>query len=142
MLATGKEGSSYKVINGVVKGRSSSIWFTNMDNPKRHSEIPLYKRYSPEEYPTYVNFDGIEVGKTAEIPSDYAGAMGVPITFLDKYNPQQFEILGSSRTLGTPMSEIAEKGTYVQGGPRFYLPNGDGTYRRQYDRIVIRNKRL
>jgi hypothetical protein len=68
--------------------------------------------------------------------------MGVPITFLDKYNPDQFEILGNSRELGTPMSSIAEKGTYAQGGPRFYLPSSDGTYRRLYDRIVIRNKRL
>jgi hypothetical protein len=68
--------------------------------------------------------------------------MGVPITFLDKYSPAQFDILGSSKTLGRPMSEIAKKGTYQQGGPRFYLPNGDGTYRRMYDRIVIRKKQL
>lgn len=94
MIATGKEGSSYKIVNGIVKGRSSSIWFTNMDNPKRHEEITLYKKYSPATYPTYDNYDAIEVGKVAEIPVDYAGAMGVPITFLDKYNPEQFEILG------------------------------------------------
>ena len=102
----------------------------------------LYKTYSPEKYPTYVNFDAIEVGKTKEIPMDYEGAMGVPITFMDKYNPDQFEILGSSRTLGKRMSEIAEKGTYSQGGPRFYLDNGDGTYRRLYDRLVVKNKKV
>ena len=68
------------------------------------------------------------------------GAMGVPLTFLDKYNPQQFEIIGSSRTLGKPMAEVAQKGTYSQGGPRFYLANGDGSFRRLYDRIVIRRK--
>ena len=73
-----------------------------------------------------------------DIPCDYFGPMSVPVTFLDKFNPKQFEILGSSRTLGKPMSEVAEKGTYLQGGPRFYLPIGDGTYRRLYDRIVIR----
>jgi hypothetical protein len=67
--------------------------------------------------------------------------MGVPISFLDKYNPEQFEILGSSRELGVPMSTVAEKDTYVQGGPRFYIPNGDGTYRRMYDRIVIKLKK-
>ena len=64
--------------------------------------------------------------------------MGVPITFLDKYNPDQFEILGSSMTLGVPMSEAATKGSYAQVGPRFYIDNGDGSYRRMYDRIVIR----
>jgi len=67
--------------------------------------------------------------------------MGVPVTFLDKHNPEQFEILGSSRTLGVPMSEVAKKGTYLQGGPRFYIANGDGTYRRMYDRIVIRHRK-
>jgi len=59
---------------------------------------------------------------------------------LDKYNPDQFEILGTSLQLGTPMSEIAEKGTYPAGGPRFYLSNGDGTYRRTYERIAIRKR--
>jgi hypothetical protein len=69
---------------------------------------------------------------------DYDGPMGVPITFLDKYNPEQFEILGSSRRLSERMSNYAVRGTYMQGGPRFYVPEGDGTHRRLYDRIVIR----
>jgi hypothetical protein len=68
------------------------------------------------------------------------GAMGVPVTFLDHYNPDQFEILGSSRTLARPMSEVAKKGAFQQGGPRFYLAKGDGTYRRMYERLVIRNR--
>jgi hypothetical protein len=119
----------------------NACWFTNLDIAKRHEEMILYKKYKPEEYPTYSNYDGIEVGKTSDIPIDYAGAMGVPLTFLDKYNPDQFEIIGSSRTLGKPMSEVAKKGTYSQGGPRFYLSNGDGRYRRLYDRIVIKNKK-
>lgn len=116
----------------------NACWYTNLDISKRHEEIILYKKYTPEEYPVYANYDAIEVGQVKDIPCDYFGAMGVPVTFLDKFNPNQFEILGSSRTLGKPMSEIAEKGTYLQGGPRFYLPNEDGTYRRLYDRIVIR----
>lgn len=120
----------------------NACWFTNLDISKRHEDMVLYKSYSPAEYPTYANFDGIEVGRTEHIPADYTGAMGVPITFLDKYNPDQFEIIGNSRELGVPMSSIAEKGTFAQGGPRFYLANGDGTYRRMYDRLVIRNKRL
>lgn len=117
-------------------------WFTNLDYQERHEDLALYSSYSRDRYPTYANYDAIEVSKTRDIPVDYDGAMGVPITFLDKYNPDQFEILGSSRTLGRPMSKVAKKGTYVQGGPRFYLANGDGTYRRMYDRLVIRNKRL
>ncbi len=69
-------------------------WFTNLDIRKRHENISLYMEYSPELYPRYDNYDAIEVSKTAEIPKDYFGVMGVPITFLDKYNPDQFEILG------------------------------------------------
>ena len=69
-------------------------WFTNLDHKKRHEELILYKNYTPEEYPKYDNYDAIEVKKTAEIPMNYNGVMGVPITFLDKYNPEQFEILG------------------------------------------------
>lgn len=68
-------------------------WYTNLDHSKRHEDLILYKNYSEEEYPTYDNYDAIEVGKVSEIPCDYYGTMGVPITFLDKYNPEQFEIL-------------------------------------------------
>jgi hypothetical protein len=120
----------------------NACWFTNLDIAKRHEEFIPYRTYDPETYPTYANYDAIEVGRTLDIPGDYAGAMGVPITFLATHNPDQFEILGNSRELGARMSTIAAKGTFQQGGPRFYLPNGDGTYRRMFDRIVIRNKQL
>lgn len=130
-----QDGNKYVRVKGVR-------WFTNLDYPGRHEDLDLRMRFAPSAYPKYANFDAIDVSKTMHIPVDYAGAMGVPITFLDKYNPSQFEILGSSKTLGRSMSEIAAKGTYQQGGPRFYLPNGDGTFRRMYDRIVIRNKQL
>ncbi len=72
---------------------SGVVWFTNLDIKKRHEILDLYKKYTPEEYPKYDNYDAIEVCPTANIPKDYAGAMGVPITFLDKHNPDQFEIL-------------------------------------------------
>ena len=68
-------------------------WFTNLEHDKRHEKIDLYKHYSPEEYPKYDNYDAIEVSKTCKIPMDYDGVMGVPITFLDKYCPEQFEII-------------------------------------------------
>ena len=119
---------------------SGVMWFTNMDYPERHTDIELYKTYTPEEYPLYVNYDAIEVRKTAEIPCDYDGMMGVPITFLDKYNPDQFEIIGLSLLVARPMSNYAKEGSYVKGGPAFYLKNSEGTYDRLYARIVIRRK--
>lgn len=99
-------------------------WYTNLDHDRRHEELVLYKRYhgNEDEYPRYANYDAIEVGKVADIPCDYFEEMGVPITYLDKHNPEQFEIIGASRWMGRPMSEIAPKGTYVSGGVRFYLP--------------------
>ena len=72
---------------------STSCWFTNLEVEKHNQELVLYKRYSPEEYPTYDNYDAIEVKTYTEIPEDYFGVMGVPVTFLDKYNPEQFEII-------------------------------------------------
>lgn len=72
---------------------SGVMWFTNLDHDKRHEKIDLYKHYNPVEYPKYDNYDAIEVSKTCEIPMDYDGVMGVPITFLDKYCPEQFEIV-------------------------------------------------
>ena len=96
LLANKKEGSAYKIVDGILKGRSQAIWFTNLDIRKRHEELILYKKYTPEEYPKYDNYDAIEVSKVAEIPEDYDGVMGVPISFLDKYNPKQFELLGSA----------------------------------------------
>lgn len=84
--------NGFKYIN--VKGVR---WFTNIDYEQRHEDLILYRTYTPEEYPKYDNYDAIEVGKTADIPCDYYGVMGVPITFLDKFNPDQFIILGDSR---------------------------------------------
>ncbi|MBE6341636.1 MAG: modification methylase [Bacteroidales bacterium] len=97
-------------------------WFTNLDNSKRHEELDLYKHYTPEEYPKYDNYDAINVDKTADIPMDYNGIMGVPITFLDKYCPEQFEIIGNE------YDQNIEKG-------RCYI-NG----KRMYSRIFIRRK--
>ena len=68
-------------------------WFTNLDIDKRHEDLLLHKKYNSEEYPKYDNYDAINVDKTKDIPVDYAGHIGVPVTFLDKYNPDQFEIV-------------------------------------------------
>lgn len=93
------EGKTEKVIDGQKLINVPSIWFTNLDIKKRHEELVLYKHYTPEEYPKYDNYDAINVDKVSDIPCDYfpsencSGNMGVPITFLDKYNPEQFEIV-------------------------------------------------
>jgi len=96
LVSTKQEGSGYKIVNGIVKGRAQAIWFTNLDLQKRHEKFTLYKKYSAKEFPKYDNYDAIEVSKVVEIPMDYDGIMGVPISFLDKYNPEQFEIVGSA----------------------------------------------
>lgn len=99
-------------------------WFTNLDIQKRHEDIDLYKFYTPDEYPMYDSCEAVNVAKVSEIPLDYKGAMGVPITFLDKYNPDQFEILGLDD----------DKVEWRGKGPEL---NGKVIYRR----IIIRNKK-
>jgi hypothetical protein len=74
----------------------NTCWFTNLDHKKRHEDLILYKTYNKKEYPKYDNYDAINVNKTKDIPMDYKGVMGVPITFLDKFNPDQFEIVSSN----------------------------------------------
>jgi hypothetical protein len=108
----------------------SVFWFTNLDNRKRHEDIILVKTYygNENQYPTYDNYNAINVNKVADIPIDYEGLMGVPITFIDKYNPEQFEILGIDRVL---VEEATGKVT------RFRI-NGQEIYAR----IIIKNKRL
>ena len=80
-------GDTTKKVNGLCR------WFTNLDIKKRHEDLILYKKYTAEEFPKYDNYDAIEVSKTSDIPMDYDGIIGVPITFLDKFNPSQFEIV-------------------------------------------------
>jgi hypothetical protein len=99
-------------------------WFTNLDHNKRHEELDLVCRYSPEEYPMYDNYQIINVNKVDDIPCDYGGVMGVPITFLDKYNPKQFEVLG--------MANSARWLSYKC----FTIING----KKIYNRVIIRNK--
>ena len=104
--------------NGKKVMRVSSIcWFTNLDHKKRHEELLLYKKYNEEEYPKYDNYDAIEVGKTKDIPMDYNGIMGVPITFLDKYCPEQFEIVGQMMT--TKVTEFNFGYPYIDGKKKF-----------------------
>ncbi len=113
--------------------RNSGVhWFTNIEVAKFREEIPLWEKYSPEKNPRYDNYDAIEVSKTAEIPVDYFGVMGVPITFLDKYDPRQFDILGNSEMFAEP---VVVDGKLKKNPGRFYV-NG----KRMYDRLLIRRK--
>jgi len=90
-----REVRSWRDENGINwRSLGNACWFTNLDIAKRHEDTILYKKYNKADYPKYDNYNAIEVSKFADIPVDYAGAMGVPITFLDKHNPEQFEILG------------------------------------------------
>lgn len=127
-------------------------WFTNLEINKRYEDLILYKKYTPEEYPKYENFDAINVDVTKDIPMDYDGFMGVPITFMDKYNPNQFEIIGVGiANLGLAIGiepykpehkkyrkEIQKRGAV--DGDLYMMVNGVVTV--PYSRIIIRNKKV
>lgn len=155
--------SRKKIENGIKYFSMGTImWFTNMDNPRRHDEIPLYRAYNATDYPKYDNFDAIEVSKVAEIPTDYEGAMGVPVTFLDKYNPDQFEILGYEKSYNLQTKRYPAQTQIDKNGKRSvvmklndgaaievpkppvgetYYIVGDKLYVQVFKRILIRRKK-
>ena len=114
-----------RIENGVKIGKAPACWFTNLPHNKRTEPLDLYKKYNPKEYPQYDNYNAINVNKVADIPMDYDGVMGVPITFLDKYNPEQFEIVGLDR--------------YVEDNPH-YGHRFSINRKETYARILIRRK--
>ncbi|HLD17817.1 MAG TPA: adenine-specific methyltransferase EcoRI family protein [Patescibacteria group bacterium] len=139
-----ENGEKYLFVKGCV-------WFTNLDTEKRHEKLILYKKFTPDEYPKYDNYGAINVDKVSEIPVDYNGAMGVPITFLNKYSPDQFEIIGlgisnSGIEIGVKpykeehkkyRKEIQKRGAV--DGDLYMITNG--IVEVPYARIVIKNKR-
>ncbi len=144
LLKSGKEGSKYRIIDGKLLARSSSIWLTNLEHGRRHEPLRLMtmadnlrfnrKMQGKEAYDHYDNYDAIEVPYTDAIPSDYDGVMGVPISFLDKYCPEQFEILNANDFIlenRAPVKKhglIKDKDSTINGQPR-------------YARILIRHAR-
>ena len=142
-----------RIIDGKKMKNVASVWFTNLEHGRRHQPLQLmtmrenikfskHKEVRGIGYPKYVNYDAIDVPFTDAIPGDYDGAMGVPVSFMDKYCPEQFEILGMSLDLATPIKECVEPDAeYEKGGLRFYLKIGEKKYHRQYERIVIRARR-
>ena len=121
--------------DGSIFETARTYWYTNLDIRKRHEEFILYKKYDPEEYPEYDNYHAINIDKAVEIPRDYKGAMGVPITFIDKYNPDQFEILDANnyrKNEDVPYKDhglIKDKESAING-------------KAKYVRVLIKNKRL
>ena len=120
------DGKRYIRVKGVR-------WYTNLDIKQRHDEMILVKRYNPDTYPSFDNYEAINIDFTADIPCDFAGAMGVPITFLDRYSPDQFEILNANdfrKSEDVPIKAhglIKDKDGAIGGKPK-------------YARILIRNK--
>lgn len=140
----------FRTPENTISKMGNARWYTNLDHKKRHEELLLYKRYTPEEYPKYFNFDAINVDQTKEIPYDFAGVMGVPISFLDKHNPDQFEIVGLGianlgKDIGvrpyTPehrkyRKEIQKRG--VVDGDLYMMKNGIVTV--PYARVLIKGR--
>jgi len=147
-LETEKEGSKYKIVRGKLYARAAGVWFTNLDHGRRHEPMRLmswkdnirygkHKEIQNTGYQRYYHYGYIDVPYTDAIPSDYNDIMGVPITFIDKYCPEQFEILGISLTHAVIRPSNLPK--TLQGGPAFYIDQ-NGTFNRLYARILIRKK--
>ncbi len=155
-----EDGKLYWRVNGVR-------WFTNLDHNKRHEELVLYATYNPADYPSYDNYEAIEVSKVVNIPMDYKGVMGVPISFIDKYNPDQFEIIGLSMKSGFGLQsnkvydsykEIRQDGTFTRSSGRktngnpmllgkpkkgnYYIDDQGNCAYSLYDRLFIVNKKI
>ncbi len=153
--------------NGTIKKFGNICWYTNLDIKKRHENLILYKNYTPENYPHFDNYDAINVDKTTDIPCDYDGVMGVPITFMDKYSPEQFEIVGyTAKDMGVDCLKFYQNlEQSINGGPfvrnmksaRFSpmiiykerpqktcyrASNASGYMLKTYGRILIRRKQV
>lgn len=153
----GKNGSNYKIVDGKIYGRSSSIWLTNIEHGRRHEHLPLmtmednflyskHKDVRGKSYVHYENYDAIDVPYTDAIPDDYEGLMGVPISFLDRYCPEQFEIIGqtqgdSGKELGLKPypRELKKLNPSLRDGQLYYIDE-EGVPQKPYARILIRKK--
>ncbi len=135
---------------------SGVMWFTNIDIEKRHEDMILFKTYNPDEYPKYETFDGIDVRETQNIPCDYYGVMGVPKTYMNKYNPEQFELLGYERedeNIQVGISNMPEEflqayrtqggtGHYTKGMKMLCYYDKDGKAKIPFSRILIKRKQV
>lgn len=123
-----------RIEDGKKIGKVPAVsWFTNLQHNKRNLTLDLYKNYTPADFPKYDNYDAIEVSKVSDIPMDYDGVMGVPITFLNKYCPEQFEIVGITE------NNTKNKHLHILGCEKYDRPYLNGE--RKYSRILIKYKR-
>lgn len=133
---------SYPIIHGKIENGKKyafpkgCVWFTNLEHKHRHDELEFFKKYNPDDYPTYDNYDGINVDKVGNIPMDYYGAMGVPDNFLFSYNPDQFEIIGIGS--GVLAASIGVRKNYRGRTDIAYTKNG--VSKCPYSRIIIKRR--
>lgn len=123
--------------DGTTKKFGNILWFTNLDVAKRHEDIILYKRYTSVDYPSYENYDGIDVSNVADIPKDYEGNMGVPVSFMNVYNPKQFELVGYGK--GELGKAVGVKKNYRGRSDLAVCVNGK--YSCPFSRIIIRRRK-
>jgi len=153
LLKNKKEGSGYKIINGEILGRANVIWLTSLDIEKRYLKLDLRGNYyRKENFPKYLNYDAIDVDKVSNIPCDYEGNMGVPISFLDSFNSAQFDIIGLSHAKGLleGTQEIGEqwiadyraigKTGHLSAKSHDMVGYVDGKPKAYYPRVIIKNK--
>lgn len=126
----GFETNADKIVNGVRMAPIACCWFTNITHSKRNQPMNLYMKYREDLFPKYDNYDAINVDKTCEIPMDYNGVMGVPISFLDKYCPEQFQIIGITENSGR------NKILYIPNCEKYDRPYING--KRMYSRLLIK----
>ena len=140
------EGKTEKIVNGERLINVASIGYTNLEHKKRHEEYVFIRRYNQDDYPSYANYDAIDVAESNAIPEDWDGMMGVPITFLDKYNPEQFEIVGiaegdSGKELGLrPVPKSLKKiNPSLRDGQLYLMKEGKPV--KPFSRIIIRRRK-
>jgi len=142
-LGYAKQLSGFRLLDGTLilsKNPEGSIprackWYTNLDVAYRHDRMILTENYSPEKYPNYYNYNGINVEKTNKIPYDYAGVMGTPITFLTKYNPAQFKIIGKGVQVKKTLRFKGDKAT-------LWIEKDGKPFKAPFERILIKNKKV
>lgn len=130
--------------NGTISDKVQGLcrWFTSFPVDNKKDPFIFTEYYSKEKHPDVVNYDAIKVRKTKEIPADYYGNMAVPVTFLDYYNPEQFEIVSVSGECAIPIKEcVEEDAVYTKGGLSFYTKIGDKKYKREFGALVIKRKK-
>jgi len=140
-LGYAKQLSGFRLLNGTLvlsKNPEGSVsrackWYTNLDVAYRHDKLILTENYNPEKYPNYYNYNGIDIDRTNQIPHDYKGEMGVPVTFLQKFNPDQFKIIGKGVQVEKTVRFKGDKAT-------LWIEKDGKPFKAPFERILIKNR--